>query len=636
MTRPPVMGLIIMMLLGISGCAGAPQRFSWSSPSAKSEDRDDSPTTVRFSWWHRSGSNPDGVANPRQDVTQSSPVRSQPNDTKSPADIWPQRRSDSLARLFPNLSRRRSAAESPRSVTSERTDRVPNSATAVELQASRPVTRFRDVAPEPEEDPDASTVGVSAFVALNTPTSSEGEVVRASLPPQERSAASFTQEVVAPQSPVIQAPPDEPNRSSLVPTFPPAPTLFAMNASGEPENLLPQSLMRDQEGPSDSPVALAPIQDQAPSSKPTAPSGPARKPSSDSPPARKPSSDSPPAQKPNSDSAPAKKSTSKTTTPPPPPRRSPEASPKRSSAPATKPKEPPAATKPAADEMKLDSPNLEPAPPIQPPASARESKPAAPKDVNSTPSPPPVPTAAPEPAPPSASAPATSDSTPAASGSAPAASVSAPVPSGSVPAGYTLSPAAQPGPAEFLSSPSLDGQIKSLPAAQLPPPLFPSSYGWSAPTASSQVLPSPQAVCTRCETRTKKCDWKPGKCTGLLIRKLKCLKQFIHEHCPFKKKASKTCCQNCPCCGPLFIGAMPSGQWIGGSPLFAPATVRVNGNPATPQASWFSSPVGQERAEASAESLSALEVSAGTKPSDVAQGGEDLKPVTSEGLDKTP
>ncbi len=634
MARPPALGLVIMMLLGISGCAGAPQRFSWSSAPGTSGDRADSPATDRYSWWHRAGSKPVDAGDPRQDLAQSSPSRSQPKETRSRHDIWPEWRSDRLARLFPSLSRRGNAAETSRSMASERSDSMPNSTGDLGLHASRPVTRFRDVPPEPEEGQDNSAVGLSAVAAANAPSSNEGEVLRASLPPRERSASTFTQGIVEPQSPVFQSSSGESKGSALVANSEPvpAPALIAMNLSGEPENLLPQSLMRDQEEPADSPLALAPIQDQAPSAKP----------SSDKTQEKQSSSASPPAEKPKS----------KSTTPPQPaPRRKPATPAQSRQEPSAEPKKSTAATKPAADEMKLQSPELEPAPAIQPPSRGREPRPEAPKGVISPPSPPPAPSAVREPAapapagaamPPAAvsappvSPPAAAAAPPAAVVASPAASVASPAASGSAPAGYVLSPPAQPGPAEVLTWPGLDGKIKSLPSAQLPTPVFPSSYGWSAPTASSQVMPAPQTACVACTTQTKKCGWTSGKCKLLLMRKLKCLKDFIHEHCPFKKKASNTCCQNCPCCGPLYIGAMPSAQWIQGSPLFAPVSFPVSPSPPTPQASQSAAPVRQRAEDASPASLSPLDSSAGTKPGDVSQGGEDLKPIVPEGLDKTP
>ncbi len=614
MARPPALGLVIVMLLGISGCAGSPQRFSWFSSPRTSEERTDSPATDRYSWWHRAGSKPVDAGAPSQDLAQSSPARSQPNETKSPLNSWPERRSDGLARFFPSLSRRWNAAETSRPVASQRSDNIPNSTGDLGLHASRPVTRFRDVPPEPEEGQDTA-----AIMATNAASPNEGEVLRASLPPRERSASTFTEGMIEPQSPVFETSSGESKGSALVansaPAPAPAPALIAMNSSGEPENLLPQSLMRDQDEPSDSPEALAPIQDQAPSSKPASDKTQEKKSSSAAPKAEKPSA--------------------KPTTPPQPaPRRKPAAPAQTRQEPRAEPKKSTATTKPAADEMKLQSPELEPA--IQSPAPRREPRPEAPKDVSSPPSPPPVPSAAREPATPATPAPAAAASQPSAVVAPPSAVVAPPSASDSVPAGYSLSPPALPGPAEVLSWPGFDGTFKSLPSAQLPAPIFPSSYGWSAPTASSQVMATPQTGCVACTTKTQKCNSTPGKCKLLLMRKWRCLTDFIHEHCPFKKKAAKTCCQNCPCCRPLYIGAMPSAQWIQASPLFAPVSFPVNPSPAIPQASRSAPPVGPETAEASPASLSPLDSSARTKPDDVSQGGEDLKPVASEGLDKTP
>jgi len=616
MTRPPVMGLVIMMLVGTSGCAGVPQRFSWSSPPGTSEDRTDSPATARHSWLHRSGSPAVDAGDTRQDLAQSSPARSQPQATRSRQDLWPERRSEGLARFFPSLSRRWNAAETSRSSPSQPVASTPNSAGGVAIHSSRPVTRFRDVTPELEEGQDTSAAGVSAIAAAMAPSANEGEVLRASLRPREQSASSFASGILPPQSPVSQTSSGELKGSSLVATSQPAPApaLLAMSSSGEPENLLPQSLMRDQDGPSDSPLALAPIQDPPPSSQPT--------------------TEKTQEKKSNKASAPAEKQSSKPASPPAPPpapRRKPEIpAPKRPES-SSEPQKSNAATKPAADELKVQSPELEPAPPIQPPASAPATRPELQKGVRSMESPPPPPSAVREPAAPSAPAPS-AVTPPAPAVTAPPSPVAPPpAVSGSADAGYAPSPSAT---AETLSWPDLDGKIKTLPTAQLPAPSYPTSYQWSQPSA--QVLPAPQTGCVAYPTKTKKCDWKPGKYTLILCRKLKCLKQFIHEHCPLKKKASKTCCQNCPCCGPMYIGAMPSAQWISGSPLFAPASFLANPSPPTPQASLFASPFGREAADASPESLSAPDSSAGTKPGDVSQRGEDLEPIAADGLDKTP
>lgn len=279
--------------------------------------------------------------------------------------------------------------------------------------------------------------------------------------------------------------------------------------------------------------------------------------------------------------------------------------------------------------MKLQSPELEPAAVIQPPSSSTQAKPEAPKSASSQPSPPPVPSATPKPAAPSASTPATSSPAPAAPGPAPSASSPAPAEPGSASAGYAQPPAAQ-SPPEFLTLPNFDGSSKTLPSAQLPPPLFPSTYDWP--------LPAPQTACVPCKPKIKKCDWTPGKYTLLLIQKLKCLKQYIHDHCPLRKKFSKSCCQNCSCCGPMYIGTMASPQGFFGSlqsaPVWAPAS--ASANPLIPQPSQPLPPLDFGGVPVSPDSRLALDPSAGTKPGDIAQGWEDLMPVAPQGLDKTP
>jgi hypothetical protein len=111
-----------------------------------------------------------------------------------------------------------------------------------------------------------------------------------------------------------------------------------------------------------------------------------------------------------------------------------------------------------------------------------------------------------------------------------------------------------------------------------------------------------------------------------------------------KKKFKKTCCQNCPCCGPLYIGTLASPQGIQGSlqsvhaPLLAPPAISVPAAaaPATPQASRLAPPLDREAAASSPDSLLALDPSTGAKPGDVSQGGDDLKPVAPQGLDDAP
>ncbi len=49
MRRPPKVGLVVLLLLGLTGCAGVQQRLSWSSPSTTDASRTDTPAPSRFS-----------------------------------------------------------------------------------------------------------------------------------------------------------------------------------------------------------------------------------------------------------------------------------------------------------------------------------------------------------------------------------------------------------------------------------------------------------------------------------------------------------------------------------------------------------------------------------------------------------
>jgi hypothetical protein len=604
MKRPPGIGLVIMMMLGISGCAGAPQRLMWSSASAPAEDRADSPARPRFSWWNRAGSRPAGAEDRKQDLAQSSPARSQPKETSETRDIWHQERSPGLARFFPSFNRRSNSPENrrdpsqSRSVAKKPSDDESDTDGDALLHASRPVTRFRDVVLEPEANESPRAVAVAESPAPTIASFGEGGVLRASLPPQGRAASRFGQGTVPQLLPALQSSIDYSKATSPIPVLEPAPAqgqaLPAMSANSEPDNLLPQSLMRDSDGPPDSSLSLAAAQDQAPSSKATSTPAKTQKPSS------KPAS-SPP-QPPN-------------------PRPTPLTPAPSSPAPSAEPKKSTTAPKPAADQMKLQSPEIEPAAAIQQAPSATQVKPVGPKNVVSEPSPP-------EPPAPEASPPAASGPTPAASGPEPATT-------GSASAGYAQVPTAQGAPREFLTSPSLAGTVKTVPSAQLPTPLFSQSYDWSTPAPAAQVLPAPQAGCCECcPTKVKKCRLNLEKC--ILIRKLKCVMQFIHEHCPLKKKFWKKCCQDCPCCGPTYIGTMASPPAFFGSLQSAPISMPASGSPATPQTSRFFAPPDRKEADLGPDSVLALEPSTGPKANDFAQAGDDLKPIAPQGLDQTP
>jgi hypothetical protein len=544
-------------------------------------------------------------------LAQSSPTRSQSNETRGMLDNWQLRRSDGLARLFPSWNRWWNSPEHQRDTrksrpaAAERSEAAPDATGDAELHATRPVTRFRDVLPEIDENQTPSAVAQAASPAPRIASLNEGAVLRASLLAQESPASIFTQNVVPPLA-ALQTGLNNLTKTSPVPALQPAPApatdpaVIASTSSAEPDNLLPQSLMRDSDGPADPPLALGPAQDQAPSSKSA-------------------STSTPPQQK------------NSTSTPPPPRRTPPAPATSTPPPPSAEPKKSATTTKPAADEMKLQSPEVEPAAAIEPPPApaATQVRPQAPKNASSPPTPP------------SASAPAAASEPAAPSASAPAASGPAPIVSGTASAGYAQSPAVGPAPQELTTWPSLDGALKTAPSAQLPTPLFSSSYDFSTPVASPQILAAPQGACCGCgvcQVKTKKCKFNLQNC--ILVRKLKCLMAFIHEHCPLKKKFWKNSCQNCTCCSPTYFGTMASPQGFFGSLQSAPISMPVIGNPATPQASGspglFSPLSDREQVEAKPDSLLALEPSTGTKPGDVAQGGDDLKPIAPQGLDETP
>jgi hypothetical protein len=122
---------------------------------------------------------------------------------------------------------------------------------------------------------------------------------------------------------------------------------------------------------------------------------------------------------------------------------------------------------------------------------------------------------------------------------------------------------------------------------------------------------------------------KEKLCNCFLIKKCKCVLQFIHEHCPLKKKFwSKSCCTSGACCGPTYIGTMASPQGFFGSLQSAPISTGAMQSLSTPQASLLGSYFGGDAAASSPESSLALDRSAGTKAHDVAEGGDDLRPVS--------
>ena len=104
MRRTPLVGLLVFSLLGFSGCAGVSRRLDWSSPSTARADAAETPAPGRFSWWRR----PQAEATTTDsagDLAQVNRAGPPAASTKIPGDVWPEPKSDWLARYFPHLSR---------------------------------------------------------------------------------------------------------------------------------------------------------------------------------------------------------------------------------------------------------------------------------------------------------------------------------------------------------------------------------------------------------------------------------------------------------------------------------------------------------------------------------------------------
>jgi hypothetical protein len=103
MRRTPAVALV-GLLLGLSGCAGVPQRLGWSSPATDHSDPADTSAPGRLSWWRRpstENSTPDQATKIAETRETTQPALT----TKLPTDVWPESRSEWLARRFPLLNR---------------------------------------------------------------------------------------------------------------------------------------------------------------------------------------------------------------------------------------------------------------------------------------------------------------------------------------------------------------------------------------------------------------------------------------------------------------------------------------------------------------------------------------------------
>ncbi len=109
MRRPPEVGqagLLVVLLLGLSGCAGFPQRTGGSSPWPNSADGQSVTPPGLFSWWHRASAQPTAEATSADVQTDSArPVQRETVASQSSSSPWPETQAEWTARNFPRLTR---------------------------------------------------------------------------------------------------------------------------------------------------------------------------------------------------------------------------------------------------------------------------------------------------------------------------------------------------------------------------------------------------------------------------------------------------------------------------------------------------------------------------------------------------
>ena len=174
MGRPPRIGLVVMLLVGLTGCAGVPQRLSWSSPSTDSTRTDDT-SPLRFSWWRRVGNPNSGNAETATRLSGTAKTRTTSGDTAMPTDGWPEPKSDGLSRFFPLLSRRWDSSSSSRDRDDARSRAELSRLTARSGAAPQPTVApdDRDVLPVESVHIPGSGLASNAAVNLTKPRESD-------------------------------------------------------------------------------------------------------------------------------------------------------------------------------------------------------------------------------------------------------------------------------------------------------------------------------------------------------------------------------------------------------------------------------------------------------------------------------
>ncbi len=104
MRRSPLVGLLVLSVMGFSGCAGLSKRMDWSSPRADLPAAAEAPAQPRFSWWRRPQAEPPPTDSLAEIAGVNRALMPAPSAT-IPGDVWPESKSDWMVRYFPNLSR---------------------------------------------------------------------------------------------------------------------------------------------------------------------------------------------------------------------------------------------------------------------------------------------------------------------------------------------------------------------------------------------------------------------------------------------------------------------------------------------------------------------------------------------------
>ncbi len=107
MRRSSLLALMVLGVMGFSGCAGMSRRADWPSLAPANGDEADAPRRPRFAWWARPQAEAPTTTGSTTEVAEVSKPAPLAASEKVPADIWPEPQSAWLVRHFPHLSRLR-------------------------------------------------------------------------------------------------------------------------------------------------------------------------------------------------------------------------------------------------------------------------------------------------------------------------------------------------------------------------------------------------------------------------------------------------------------------------------------------------------------------------------------------------